>query len=90
MYEEMNLIRGNNSINNTSFFSTSFINNSIINTNNQNQNQKMCDKTLDNINAKENAINKYNNNTFQMRKKLSSELIGYNPQTIDRNNIKNN
>ena len=90
MYEEMNLIRGNSSINNTSFFSTSFINNSIINTNNQNQNQKMYDKTLDNINAKENAINKYNNNTFQMRKKLSSELIGYNPQTIDRNNIKNN
>ena len=90
MYEEINIIRGNNSINNTSFFSTSFINNSIINAN---QNQKLNEKILNNtmtlnrnINLKE---NKNNTSAFNPRKKLS-ELIQYNSQTLDRNSIKKN
>ena len=45
MYEELNALRGNSSVNNTSFFSTSFINNSIINTI---QSQTPYDKIMNN------------------------------------------
>ena len=78
MYEELNIIRGNSSINNTSFFSTSFINNSIINTN---PNQKPYEKQLNNTMT----LNR-ENMTKKINKKLSG-LIGYNSKTLDRSDL---
>ena len=81
MYEEMNIIKGNSSVNNTSFFSTSFINNSIINTN-QTQAQKSLNNTM--------TLNRDINLKQKSKKKLTG-LIPYNSQTINRNDIlKNN
>ena len=79
MYEELNIIKGNSSVNNTSFFSTSFINNSIINTN---PNQKPYEKLLNNTMT----LKRDNKNMEQITKKLSG-LIGYNSKTIDRSNL---
>ena len=81
MYEELNALRGNSSVNNTSFFSTSFINNSIINTN---QNQKPYDKLMNNT-----MTLKRENETKKITKRLSG-LIGYNSQTFNRINLKEN
>ena len=81
MYEEINTLRGNSSVNNTSFFSTSFINNSIINTN---PNQKPYDKIINNMMALSR-----DSNTHSITKKLSG-LSGHDSKTIDRNNLNDN
>lgn len=74
MHEELNNLRGSNSVNNNSFYSTSFINNSIINANN-NQNQPQNLKSFE----------KFMNNTFQLNHDLN--INKYNSKTIDRNDI---
>ena len=95
LHEELNLLKGNSSVNNTSFFNASFINNSIINTNtSQKPNDKLSNNSVilnKNYSSTNNRIDMKSNiiNPTKKNSALNPYTI-YNSKTVDRKDIKEN
>ena len=94
LYDELNTLKGTNSVNNNSFFNTSFINNSIINTNNNINKTKIItnlnaytysSKTVDRKDIKDNMS--FNKMTSMINLNNSKDDIINKDKNIIKNDI---